>query len=291
VLARAAIELPGGAPLGAGRLRAIAVAGDAQRLWVTLSGAAPGFAGHDGVLIEVPAFDAAGAFVPVGAPTAVAGVAPTAARDTPLAGAAAFMREFTPADGLGPLFNARSCATCHAQPGLGGMSSSDAHFGRRIARMDAISGRVLPIDHPNSPVARRHSTRDLGVADAPAAMLPRAANVVSLRMPPALYAVARLDEIDDAAIEAQAVAKGDGIKGRVHRVSGPDGQTRIGRYGWKADIATLDAMVADAFATELGVQTPLAPRRDGADEVDGSVVRAVAAFLRNLRQPTKEAAP
>ena len=62
VLARAVIDLPGGAALGAGRLRAIAVSADAQRLWLTLQGDVPGFAGREGALIEVSAFDAAGAF-------------------------------------------------------------------------------------------------------------------------------------------------------------------------------------------------------------------------------------
>src|SRR5215467_4878316 len=32
-----------------------------------------------------------------------------------------FQRVFTPEDGLGPLFNANSCAECHEQPVLGGV--------------------------------------------------------------------------------------------------------------------------------------------------------------------------
>ena len=199
--------------------------------------------------------------------------------------AQAFRKQFTPAEGLGPLFNARSCASCHSMPGVGGMSSADEHFARRVARMDPASGRVLPVVHPNSPLVRRHSTLEPGESGAPTAALPRQANVTSLRMPPALYGVARIDEIADAVIEAHAVAKGDGIKGRVHHVGGPDGEVRVGRYGWKADTATLELMVADAFANELGIRSALARPLQAPVEDDGSLVRAVAAFLRTLRMP------
>ena len=110
-------------------------------------------------------------------------------------------------------------------------------------------------------------------------------------MPLALYASGQLDAIPDSAIEAQAVSKGDGIKGRVHIVVGADGVQRIGRYGWKAHIATLDEMVADAFANELGISSPLAPppyRASRPVDDDGNLVRAVAAYLRTLRPPGED---
>lgn len=290
VLARARVEVPGIGPIGAGRIRAIAVSADAQRIWLTLSGDVAGFRGHEGALIEVAAFDAGGPFVvpqdaTAKAQTSSAARIPVEAQTQLQAGEQLFRKEFTPAEGLGPLFNARSCMSCHSAPTIGGMSARDEHFARRVARMDPLSGRVLPLNAPNSPSARRHSTLELGVADAPDATLPRQANVTSLRMPPALYGLAKIDNIPDAVIEAQAVAKGDGIKGRVHRVRGADGEARVGRYGWKADIATIELMVADAFANELGIQSALARPLAPALEDDGTMVRAVAAFLRGLRMP------
>lgn len=297
VLARAEIEVPGLGTLAANRLRAIAVSADAQRIWVTVEGELPGHAGHAGALIEVSAFDATGPFgyaaahMETGAPREVEIVETRASRDLVQTGQHAFSRVFTPQEGLGPLFNARACATCH--PGPGGGSASEAHFARRVAQMDPITGRVAPIDHPNSPVARRFSTRAFDQGQAPAPDLPRRANIVSLRMPPPLFAIGRLDEIPDAVIEAQAVSRGDGIKGRVHVVTTAGGEQRVGRYGWKGQIATLDDMVADAFATELGITSalasppPLGPRPPVED--DGELVRAVAAYLRSLG-PGREAA-
>ncbi len=279
LLAHAEIEVPGLGVLGANRIRAIAVSADAQRLWLTLEGELPGFAGHPGALVEVSAFDEHGAFSR--SPSRSDARSGTAQAD---AGEKAFRQEFTPETGLGPLFNATSCAACH--PGPGGASTREEHFVHRVARMDPATGRVAPIDHPNSPIARRHSTRELGERDALPALLPRQANVSSLRMPLALHASGQLDEIPDSVIEAQAVSKGDGIKGRAHIVVAADGEQRVGRYGWKAHTATLDEMVAEAFANEIGISSALAPPQRGSPiEDDGSLVRAVAAYLRTLRLP------
>jgi hypothetical protein len=61
VVAVAQLELPDLGRLGPGRLNGIAVSPDARKLWVTLSGELPAFPGHDGVVVEVPTFGAAGA--------------------------------------------------------------------------------------------------------------------------------------------------------------------------------------------------------------------------------------
>lgn len=150
--------------------------------------------------------------------------------------------------------------------------------------MDPGSGRTVAIDHPNSPVARRHALCD-GMKTVPAAM-PRQADVISLRMPLALYGIARIEEIHDSVIEAQAVSKGDGIKGRAHHVVDAQGASRVGRYGWKAEIATLEDMVANAFANELGVTSATGPET-GMQPIEGdsAQVDAVASYLRAPRLP------
>ena len=290
-LARAEVRWPDGSPVGAGRIRAIAVSADAQRLWLTVQGPVPGRAGPDGALVELPAFDAGGVFATGHAARAAApdhDPAATGERELVAAGERAFGEVYAPDTGLGPLFNERSCIACH--PGPGGASTDDAHFARRVARMDEVTGRVTAIAHPNSPVARRRSTLELGAADAPRAALPQDANLVSLRMPLAVYDAGAIERVDAAAIEAGAVSKGDGIKGRVHRVAAANGETRIGRYGWKADIASLDEMVADAFGTEIGITSALAARPVAVAKDDGRLVRAVAAYLRALAPPPSRVA-
>ncbi|MGN6527153.1 MAG: hypothetical protein ACTHL8_12275 [Burkholderiaceae bacterium] len=264
-IARARLRRPDGSEIGPGELRSIAVSSDAQRFWIVAR--RPRAQADE--LLEASAFDAHGPYageLPA-TPAADAGERPA------LDGGRLFSQKFTPTTGLGPSFNADACVACH--PGGRGASGDESRFARRVAHLDPATGRVLPLSGADSAVAPRRTT----AGDAPLPP-PREANVVSLRMPLALVAAARIDDIDDAAIEAQAVAKGDGIHGRVHRVVGSDGRTRIGRYGWKADVPTLDAMVAAAFSDEMGVSSALAPRPRPPFEDDGRMARAVASFLR-----------
>ena len=294
VRARAQVQVAGLGVVGADRLRGMAVSADAQRIWLTLEGELPQFAGHEGLLLEVTAFDAGGPYLH--APAAV-NVEPVA--DLARTGELLFAREFARGDGLGPLFNARSCVACHNHPGAGGSSPVESNFALRVARSAGTNGRVEALDDGNSPVARRHATRGLHEGrdegkvevvlerSTARAGIPRDANVVSIRMPSALYELGALDAIPDASILAHAVSKGDGIRGRPNRVRDAGGELRVGRYGWKADIAHLDEMVANALATEIGITTPLAaaadPRGAGRDiDDDGGIVRALVAYLKTL---------
>lgn len=269
-IARARLARPDGGTVGPGELRALAVSSDGQRLWIVAHRRLEG----DDQLLEASAFDAHGPFTPDGSRAAD----PASARPRAVDGASLFTQALTPETGLGPLFNARSCVACH--PGRGA-SMDESHFARRVARLDPASGRTLARAGADSALAPRHST----AADDPLP-LPRDVDVVSLRMPLALLAAGGIDDVDDAAIEAQAVAKGDGIHGRVHRVVDAAGHARIGRYGWKADVPTLEGMVADAFSDEMGVASVLAPHARPPFKDDGSRARAVAAFLRQAPAPT-----
>src|SRR5262249_10917033 len=57
VVASRQVALPGQRPFGPGRLNGIATSPDAARIWVTVSGAIPGYPG-EGAIVELPAFDA-----------------------------------------------------------------------------------------------------------------------------------------------------------------------------------------------------------------------------------------
>ncbi len=77
----------------------------------------------------------------------------------------------------------------------------------------------------------------------------------SERNPPALFGAGLIDAIPDEAIEAAAKRKFPGsseVRGRVSRLK--DG--RIGRFGWKAQTATLKEFVLSAAAGEMGLEVP-----------------------------------
>ena len=81
----------------------------------------------------------------------------------------------------------------------------------------------------------------------------------SARIAPQLVGLGLLEAIKEDDIKALADPNdlnGDGISGRVSRISDPEsGHTRLGRYGWKAEQATVRHQVASALNTDLGVMT------------------------------------
>jgi CxxC motif-containing protein (DUF1111 family)/predicted lipoprotein with Yx(FWY)xxD motif len=88
----------------------------------------------------------------------------------------------------------------------------------------------------------------------------------SARIAPQLVGMGLLEAIPEAAIEALADPQdsdGDGISGRVQWVIDAEtGQSRIGRFGWKASLPSLRQQVAAAFNTDMGVMTSVFPDPD-----------------------------
>lgn len=88
----------------------------------------------------------------------------------------------------------------------------------------------------------------------------------SARIAPQLVGMGLLEAVDEADIEALADeydSNADGISGRVNLVTdAATGQTRVGRFGWKASQPTLRQQVAQALNTDVGVMTSLLPNPD-----------------------------
>ncbi len=77
----------------------------------------------------------------------------------------------------------------------------------------------------------------------------------SERNPPPLFGAGPIDAIPAEAIEAAAKRRFSGsalVKGRISRLK--DG--RVGRFGWKAQTATLEEFVLAAAAGEMGLEVP-----------------------------------
>ncbi len=280
----------GGEPVGSDRLNGIAVSVDAQHIWLTVSGALPGFANSPGALVEIPAFGAGHA--------AEARPPPAAQKELAQRGAVLFETPFGIAEGLGPLYNEKSCNACHDSPRLGGMGPEGLGLHMRVGKM--VNGSYDPLEGRGGPVARRHSIAELGVNCRLVAGMPAEADVVSLRNAPSLFGAGLIDGIPDAIILAAATAERSGgttIAGRAHMVRGvDDGDWHVGRFGWKANTAALRQVVAHSLRNEIGITNPLAPsdlvamapgcdvRPDPND--DGAVLSALYAFVATLAPPS-----
>jgi CxxC motif-containing protein (DUF1111 family) len=118
----------------------------------------------------------------------------------------------------------------------------------------------------------------------------------SQRNPTPLFGAGLIDAIPDEVLEAAArrrFAAWPQVKGRVGRLS--DG--RLGRFGWKAQTATLQDFVLTAAAVELGLEVPGRPQAGdprfpalparGLD-LDQNECDALVAYVRSLPAPESQ---
>ncbi len=195
--------------------------------------------------------------------------------------------------GLGPVFNAVSCASCHV---LGGRSHTAVADGEleigitlRLATEDLDPVTGGPIGDP----VYGMQLQDQAVDGVPAegvgvvnyelvtgeygdgepfelqrpvfevndlAFGPLADGVsVSARTAPPVIGMGLLEAIPEADILALADPDdddGDGISGRPNLiVDEMSGNTLLGRFSWKASVSTVQQQVAVAFHTDIGVTT------------------------------------
>jgi CxxC motif-containing protein (DUF1111 family) len=91
----------------------------------------------------------------------------------------------------------------------------------------------------------------------PGEVVPAEATVVTRRDTPALFGLGLVESLTDRAIMRYADPDDrnqDGISGRASIVGG-----RVGRFGRKAQIASLAEFAADAYLAEMGVTSPARP--------------------------------
>ena len=219
-------------------------------------------------------------------------------------GSGVFQTEFTPETGGGPLFNAVGCAACHEDPVVGGGGSNDPAEGGEDVEIHATAFHAPTCDNLDAtggPVVQKQVTpalHDALLIDAEA--IPPAATDSGHRTTPDVFGFGLLDAVPEAEILARADpfdGNGDGISGRPHRLS--DG--RIGRFGRKAQGATLREFNADAFVMEMGVTNPGNqteqtvggnPLPEGVDplpepEISQEQFDAANAFVRFLAPPPR----
>ena len=93
----------------------------------------------------------------------------------------------------------------------------------------------------------------------------------SVRSSPPFVGLGLLETVSESDILAIAAANnGAGIAGKVSHVVDPvTGQTRLGRFGWKAATSSLKHQIAAALNAEMGVTTTVFPKLDcGAGQAD-----------------------
>ncbi len=167
-------------------------------------------------------------------------------------GKEAFTFELANEHGVGPVFNGRSCVSCHAGPAAGGGAAKfGIRFGRRSAEgfddLQALGG----------PTIQAFGIGTSGDVVFVGETVPSRANVVARRRATPTFGYGLVDAIpDDSLIRlaADQRAARPATAGRVNFVVNlRTGLPAVGKFGWKAGVANLFDFAADAYKDELGV--------------------------------------
>ncbi len=198
---------------------------------------------------------------------------------------------FTPETGLGPLFVANSCGSCHPGDGKGHPFSALTRFGQTDSNGNLYLDQGAPqLQHRAIP----GYTPEL---------LP--SNVSSTKiLAPANTGLGFLDAVSDADILAMADpndADGDGISGVPNWISTPNyivhranvisqNNKHIGRFGKKAAAYDLLHQTANAYNQDMGVNTIFEPydtysKLEVDPEVSNATVYDVVFYLKTLKAP------
>jgi CxxC motif-containing protein (DUF1111 family) len=95
-----------------------------------------------------------------------------------------------------------------------------------------------------------------------------------------------IDEDTLHGLEDPDDADGDGISGRLNHVwDAEQGQTVIGRFGWKANVATLRLQVAGAAANDMGLSNEVFPDPDGNRDVSDEQLDQMVAMVSTIGVP------
>jgi CxxC motif-containing protein (DUF1111 family) len=196
-------------------------------------------------------------------------------------------------DGLGPTYNAQSCRECHQNVVTGGASQvAELRSGRMENGQffESLGGTLIQSRATHSEIVERVgpedairtfriSTNTLGNGFVEA-IANRTLLAIRNNQPAAMRGTAVMVPV----LEAGSAA-------------------RIGRFGWKAQHASLESFSADAYLNEMGITTPLFPEENtsnsrfvgyGSDydpvaepEDDGVDVVAFADFMRSTKAPPR----
>lgn len=205
----------------------------------------------------------------------------------------------TARDGLGPIYNAVSCSSCHFKDGRGrGLPETegavDVSLLFRLRVKIVGSNEVIP--HPiyggqfqpqgvmgvagEGVAVVKYEKIKLEYSDGVLTTLLKpvyefiklnfgslgADTIASPRVAPQMIGLGLVEAISEKDIiqnEDPLDADGDGISGRANRVySVVHNDLRLGRFGWKAGKPSLLEQNAAAFNGDIGITSPLFPKED-----------------------------
>jgi CxxC motif-containing protein (DUF1111 family) len=195
-------------------------------------------------------------------------------------------------DGLGPVYNAQSCAECHQTPVTGGSSQINemraGHFDFRFGFREHPGGSLI-----------HDRAIDAGWQES----IAPGNEVRTFRASLSVLGDGFIEAIADETLINIAKSQPFGMRGEFIKVPlfEAPGKFRVGRFGWKDQQASLLSFAADAYLNEMGITSPLAPTDNTSNgtvvddgiadpEDDGEDLEVFARFMRSTKAPPVDAA-
>jgi CxxC motif-containing protein (DUF1111 family) len=199
--------------------------------------------------------------------------------------------------GLGPVYNAQSCAECHQTPITGAASQIGE------LRAGHFNGSTF-VDHPGGSLIN-----DRAINASLQELIFGGNEVRTFRVSTNTLGDGYVEAINSNTIvdlaNAQPGQSGGRIAGQVIQVPVLEagGALRVGRFGWKNQNSSLVSFAADAYLNEIGITSSLLPTENTSngfsvtafdtvpdpEDVDGDV-RIFARFMRATKAPPRDAA-
>jgi len=201
-------------------------------------------------------------------------------------------------DGVGPVYNAQSCVECHQNTATGGGSQilvlRAGHRDQNGQFVEAPGGSLI---------------NDRAIDASIQEYIPPGETIRSQRISLSTLGDGYVEAIDDQTligIASRQPAQSQGaIAGQVIQVPilESPGATRVGRFGWKGQHASLLSFTADAYLNEVGITSRLLPDEntsmgrsvevfDVVPDIEDSDndIDNLARFMRATRAPSRDVA-
>src|SRR5689334_9817814 len=233
---------------------------------------------------------------------------PLAANESLSDDMATYMEEDDITGGLGPVYNARGCVDCHANPVVGGTSIvTELRVGHRDFHGNFVNPTITLGD--GSTIANRSLVNDRAVCAQAQERVPGTETIHALRATTSTLGDGFVEAIDDSTLLAIAAGQirltGGRIAGQAIQVPVAEapGQLRIGRFGWKDQQASLLSFSGDAYVNEQGITNRLFSTDstslcdtvpDIEDKTDSATglqdIDKFASFMRSTKVPPRDTA-
>jgi len=210
--------------------------------------------------------------------------------------------------GLGPVYNATACVSCHENPNSGGASQfTELRVGHKDENGNFVNPTIFINDGRNT-ISGRSIVNDRAIGPEAQEHIPATENIRALRAALNTLGDGFVEAIDDRTLIAIAEGQPELSEGRVHgeAVQAPifeaPGQTRVGRFGWKDQHSSLLSFIGDAYLNEMGVTNRLRPTdvttvlkttkdpEDQPDDLGLADIDHFAQFIRGTMVPPRDTA-